>query len=195
MKFALIGVTGTAGKEIAANLKEHEVIEVPRSNGVDLATGEGLEEALHGTDVCVDASMSMAPDDEVLTELLSGVGHLVFLSITNLVKPVVTKFPYYAAKAAQVKLMRETDLPTSVVNSAQRMEFVLNPASSSEEDDTIKVEDWLIQLIALADAARTVAHTALGDGSLLAPKGADILGPDVAAYCTGLKKRLGLGGG
>lgn len=24
MKFALIGVTGTAGKEIAANLKEHE---------------------------------------------------------------------------------------------------------------------------------------------------------------------------
>ncbi|MDK7883322.1 hypothetical protein [Corynebacterium striatum] len=118
MKFALIGVTGTAGKEIAANLKEHEVIEVPRSNGVDLATGEGLEEALHGTDVCVDASMSMAPDDEVLTELLSGVGHLVFLSITNLVKPEVTKFPYYAAKAAQVKLMRETDLPTKVVNSA-----------------------------------------------------------------------------
>ncbi|HCT5225749.1 hypothetical protein [Corynebacterium striatum] len=75
------------------------------------------------------------------------------------------------------------------------MEFVLNPASSSEEDDTVKIEDWLIQRIALADAARTVAHSALGDGSLLAPKGADILGPDVAAYCTGLKKRLGLGGG
>ncbi|OFT50254.1 hypothetical protein HMPREF3155_08960 [Corynebacterium sp. HMSC06D04] len=92
----------------------------------------------------------------------TGVGHLVFLSITNLDEPENTKFPYYAAKAAQDKLVRETDLPTSVVNSAQRMEFVLNPASPSEEDDTVKVEDWLIKLIALADAARTVAHSAVG---------------------------------
>ncbi|OFN42353.1 MULTISPECIES: SDR family oxidoreductase [Corynebacterium] len=141
MKFALIGATGTEGREIAANLKEHEVIEVFRSNSVDLATGEGLEEALRGTDVCVDASMPMPPDDEDLTEFLTGAGHLVFLSITNLDKPEFTKFPYYAAKAAQEKLVRETDLPTSVVNSAQRMEFVVNPAYSSEEDDTVKVED------------------------------------------------------
>lgn len=128
------------------------------------------------------------------TEFLTGVGHLVFLSITNLDKSEVTKFPYYVAKAAQEKLVRETDLPTSVVNSAQRMEFVLNPASSSEEDDTVKVEDWLIQRIALADAARAVAHSVLGDGSLLAPKDADILGSDVAACCVGLKKQFWLGG-
>lgn len=75
------------------------------------------------------------------TEFLTGVGHLIFLSITSLGKPEVTKFSYYAAKAAQEKLMCETDLPTLVVNSAQRMEFVLNPASSSEEDDTVEVEN------------------------------------------------------
>ncbi len=33
----------------AANLKEHGVVQVARSNGEDLATGEGLEEALRGT--------------------------------------------------------------------------------------------------------------------------------------------------
>lgn len=85
--------------------------------------------------------MPMPPDDEDLTEFLTGVGHLVFLFITNLDKPEVAKLPYYAAKAAQEKLVRETNLPTSVVNSAQRMEFVVNPSYSSEEDDTVKVED------------------------------------------------------
>ncbi len=35
---------------------------------------------------------AVAPDDEALTELLSGVGHLVFLSIINLDKHEVTKF-------------------------------------------------------------------------------------------------------
>lgn len=37
------------------------------------------------------------------------------------------------------------------------------------------------------------ALLALGDGSLLAPKCADIVGPDVAVYCAGLKKQLWLG--
>ena len=49
MKLALIGATETEGKEVAANLKEH-VIEVSRSNGVDLATGDALLQKSYITD-------------------------------------------------------------------------------------------------------------------------------------------------
>lgn len=120
----------------------HQVVGLSRSSGVDLTTGEGLEAGLLGADVCVDVSMPVPAEGEDLVESLrkvserimaacekAGVGHLVFLSITNLDNPHVAGFEYYQGKFAQEQVLEDSALPTSIVHSAQWMEFVLNPAA------------------------------------------------------------------
>lgn len=57
MKIAVIGATGTAGRKVvqqlSAQAQGHEAVEVSRTKGVDVTTGEGLEEALAGVEVAV----------------------------------------------------------------------------------------------------------------------------------------------
>lgn len=234
MKIAVIGATGTVGKPLVKQLREagHDVAELSRSTGVDLTTGEGLRDGLAGADVCVDVSMPMPAEGEDLVKasvaaserLLAAVEaedveRVVFLSITNLDNPRVAEFEYYQAKVSQEETLRESSVPTSVVHSAQWMEFALNPAAVEETDDDVRVQDWLIQPVAAEEVARVLAEVAatpgdrviagpeqirlpdltrkvlsakgdgrpvkvvppalpaFGDGSLVAPEGAEVAGP------------------
>lgn len=177
MKIAVIGATGTAGRPVVEELEKagHQVVGLSRSAGVDLTTGEGLEEGLRGANVCVDVSMPMPAEGEDLVEGLRkvserivaacekvGVGHLVFLSITNLDKPSVAEFEYYQGKLAQEKVLEDSTLPTSIVHSAQWMEFALNPAAVEEGEAEVKVQDWLIQPIAMSEVATVIAEVVGG---------------------------------
>lgn len=57
--------TGTAGSRVTARLKGRDVavVEISRTHGVDLITGQGLSEALEGVDVVIDVSNPMPADD------------------------------------------------------------------------------------------------------------------------------------
>ena len=116
MKIAVIGATGTAGRKVVEHINAagHEAVEISRSTGVDITTGEGLEAALAGAEVAIDASSPWPAEGEDIGEFLSGVmrrvveawksaglKHIVYLSITNIDKPEVAKFDYYRAKALQ----------------------------------------------------------------------------------------------
>lgn len=50
MKITVIGATGTAGRKVVEQLKAagQEAVELSRATGVDLTTGEGLEQGLAG---------------------------------------------------------------------------------------------------------------------------------------------------
>lgn len=67
MRIAVAGATGNIGARTASFLERegHGVIRISRSLGVDLITGEGLDAALEGVDVVVDAISSppVSPDD------------------------------------------------------------------------------------------------------------------------------------
>lgn len=56
MRIAIAGGTGTVGRHAADAARErgHEVIVLTRSNGVDLVSGVGLEDALRGVDAVID---------------------------------------------------------------------------------------------------------------------------------------------
>lgn len=64
MQIAVAGATGTAGASTVALARErgHHVVEISRSAGVDLLTGEGLTAALAGVDVVIDASSPSLQD-------------------------------------------------------------------------------------------------------------------------------------
>jgi uncharacterized protein YbjT (DUF2867 family) len=56
MRIAVVGGTGAAGRLTVAVLRRagHAVVVVARSRGIDVLSGEGLDDALAGADAVVD---------------------------------------------------------------------------------------------------------------------------------------------
>lgn len=155
MKIAVIGATGTAGRKVVQQLSAqgHEAVEISRTKGVDVTTGEGQD---------IGEFLQKATGQIVKASESAGVGHIVYLSITNIDNPEVAKFDYYRAKALQEEALAQGSVPYSIVRSAQWMEFALNPAAVEERDNEVIVSDWYIQPIAVDDVAKTLVEVATG---------------------------------
>ncbi len=65
MKITVMGASGLIGTKVAGLLTAdgHEVVAASRGSGADVLTGEGLGEALAGTDVVVDVTNSPSFED------------------------------------------------------------------------------------------------------------------------------------
>ncbi|WP_105034040.1 SDR family oxidoreductase [Cryobacterium aureum] len=116
MKIAVLGATGTAGTRTASLFakKKISVLAVSRSTGVNLITGEGLNDALRGVDVVIDVSNAFPQDDamglhEALTSATrnvvencaaQGVDHLVFLSIAGVEDTIFDVFSCGSTKTS-----------------------------------------------------------------------------------------------
>lgn len=188
MKIAVLGASGTAGREVVrhARANGHDVAELSRSAGIDLATGTGLVEAFAGVDVVIDASAPQggSGDDVIAVHKTAaqhvskaaqeaGVGHLVYLSICNIGDECFDEFDYYVAKREQEDVYTASPLATSIVRSAQWMEFANNPAAVQFSDREVVVSDWLIQPIAVSEVAGELVRTAEGY-----PSNYDVAGPE-----------------
>ncbi|MEU8383385.1 NAD(P)H-binding protein [Streptosporangium sp. NPDC048865] len=187
MKFAVIGGTGLIGSKVVKILNEagHEAVPHSLSTGVDVLTGQGVDEALAGADVVVNLTNSPTFDEASpaffqtsMDNLLSaagrsGAGHFVILSIIG-VDQVPTD--YYRAKTLQEDLLKAGPVPYSIVRAAQFMEFVGDILSWTADDETVRLPRTPLQPVAAADVAATVADIAAGaplNGVL------DLAGPDV----------------
>lgn len=177
MKVAVMGATGTAGSKVVRRLKAKgaDIVEVSRSNGVDLVSGDGLAAAVKGADAVIDASNAFPSGDsmdwgEALTAAARNVtkacaaqhvNRLVFLSISGVENPAFDDFPYYVAKREQEKIVRDSGLDATIVKSTQWFEFSANPAVVTFHDDRIEVQDWLVQPIAADTVADVLVHEAM----------------------------------
>lgn len=136
MRVAVAGGTGLVGRHVVEALggAGHDPVVLARSCGVDLTTGAGLDRALTGVDVVVDASnvittsrrASMAFFSASTVHLLdagrrAGVGHHVALSIVGVDR---VAWGYYAGKLAQEELVLAGPLPATVLRATQFHEFV-----------------------------------------------------------------------
>lgn len=175
-KIVVIGGTGLIGSKVVAKLTAHghEAIAASPNTGVNSLTGEGLAEVLEGASTVVDVSNSpsFAPDDvlEFFTtstrnllaaEREAGVTHHVALTIVGTNRP--QNIPYFAAKVAQEKLIRESGIAYSLVHATQFFEFVGSIADISTTDGVVALPGALIQPIAAEDVATAVARAAAGD--------------------------------
>lgn len=176
MKVAVIGATGTAGSRVVKRLKAKDVpvVEVSRSRGVDLISGEGLTAALAGVDVAIDASNAFPTDEsmemgEALTSATrhvvdacarQGVPRLVFLSILGVENPVFDNFPYYVAKRKQEEIVRNSGLDATILKTSQWHEFATNPGAVTFDDDEVLVQDWLVQPVAADTVADVLVQEA-----------------------------------
>lgn len=186
-KIVVIGGTGLIGSKVVAKLNEHghEAVAAAPHTGVNALTGEGLADVLVGASTVVDVSNSpsFAPDDVLAffttstrnlleAEAAAGVAHHVALTIVGTNRP--QSIPYFAAKAAQEKLIRDAGRGHTLVHATQFFEFAGSIADVATEGGIVTLPGALIQPIAAEDVATAVARAAAG-----APQGdTEIAGPE-----------------
>ncbi|PZG02207.1 SDR family oxidoreductase [Micromonospora deserti] len=190
MKLTVIGGTGLIGSQVVQKLTAagHEAVPAAPSTGVDLLTGDGLDQALAGADVVVNVANSPTFDEASLdffrttmTNLLAageraGVRHQVILSIVGVDQ--VPQLDYYRAKTLQEDLLRQGPTPYSIVRATQFFEFVNAIISWTSDDKTVRLPATRVQPMAAADVVNAVVEV-----STAAPLNGihNVAGPDVFA--------------
>ena len=191
MKIVVIGGTGLIGSKTAAILRQggHEVVAASPRSGVNTITGEGLKEAMVGTQVVIDVANSPSFEDRAVLEFFetsgrnllaaesaANVRHHVALSIVATDR---TDNGYFRAKVAQEKLIETSSIPYTIVRATQFMEFLGGIADSSVDGNKVRLPPILFQPIASDDVATMVADVALAP-----PRGGivEIAGPERAPF-------------
>ncbi|MFD8095881.1 NAD(P)H-binding protein [Streptomyces sp. SID8361] len=174
MKFAVMGGTGLIGSQVVKNLNAagHEAVPHSQSTGVDVISGQGVDEAVAGADVVVNLTNSPTFDEASpaffqtsMDNLLAaaqkaGVGHFVILSIVGVDQ--VPELDYYRAKTLQEEILAAGPIPYSIVRATQFMEFMESVLSWTADSDTVRLPATPIQPIAAKDVAAAVAEVAAG---------------------------------
>ncbi|SHM93866.1 SDR family oxidoreductase [Mucilaginibacter sp. OK098] len=188
MKIVIIGGTGLIGTKVAGHLRElgHSVLASSPSTGVNSVTGEGLKEALKGTDVVIDLSNSPSFEDGAVleffeksgrnlmaAELEAGVKHHLALSIVGVDR--MQDVGYMRAKKVQEDLIRNSGIPFTIIRSTQFIEFIPALAGASTQGNEIHGSHVQFQPIAAEDVAALVTQFALAAAENLTP---EIAGPD-----------------
>ena len=169
-RIAVTGATGRVGSHLVEILAQrgHDVVPIARSKGVDVVTGEGVDEALVGVETIIDAATGPSPDQEQATAFFTasarnvqragasaGAKRIVVVSIIG-----IDKFGggYNAAKVAQEQTLLEGPLPVRIVRAAQFHEFVGPLVGWTIEDGVAHVPEMRTQLVAARIVAEAVKN-------------------------------------
>jgi uncharacterized protein YbjT (DUF2867 family) len=169
------GGTGTLGR-----------LGVPRLR--DLATGEGIDAAVEGTEIIVHCAGSTKGDEDkarhlVRAALAAGVRHLVYISVVGADRiPVASAvdramFGYFASKLAAERVVTESGLPWTTLRATQFHDLILMTARQMARLPVIPVPPgFRFQPVDAGEVAERLVELALGTPAGLAP---DIAGPRV----------------
>jgi uncharacterized protein YbjT (DUF2867 family) len=176
MKIVVIGGSGLIGSKVVNNLKKlgHEVFAASPNTGVNTITGEGLSEALKGADKVVDVANSPSfADDDVMeffktsghnllaAEKEAGIKHHIALSIVGADR--LPNSGYLRAKVEQERLIRESEIPYTILHSTQFFEFAGGIVKEATNGDTIHLSSALFQPIASDDVVDAMVDLTLKD--------------------------------
>lgn len=191
-RIAVAGATGRVGSHAVTVLREqgYDVVEIARSRGVDVITGEGLAEALAGVEAVIDAATGPSPEEQAATEFFTtsarnlqelgqqaGVQRIVAVSIIG-----TDRFSggYGAAKIAHERAHLAGPMSTHVLRASQFHEFVEQLVDWGRQGDVSRVPVMRTQLVAARSVAEELAALA-SDPERFAAAGAgaisEIAGP------------------
>ncbi len=171
-KIAVTGATGRVGSPLVEILEQrgHDVVPIARSKGIDVISGEGLDQALAGVDTIIDTATWPTPDHEEATEFFTtsarnlqragaevGTRGIVVVSIIG-----IDKFQggYNAAKLAQEQALLEGPLPVRIVRAAQFHEFFDQFVGWMTHDGVAYLPEMRTQPVAAHVVAETLADAA-----------------------------------
>lgn len=173
MRVAVAGGTGTVGRHaVQALISEgHEPVVLARSHGVNVVTGEGLDDALMGVAAVIDASnvittqrkKSVAFFTASTQHLLeaghrAGVTHHVALSIVGIDR---VDYGYYEGKRRQEELVLTGPVPGTVLRATQFHEFA-GQVLAGTKGPLALVPTMRIQPVAAREVGKGLAVLAVG---------------------------------
>ncbi|MET9315317.1 NAD(P)H-binding protein [Kribbella sp. NPDC003505] len=178
---AVAGATGAVGRHVVANLRDRglKVLPIARSLGVDLVTGAGLREALTGADAIIDVCNVVTTGRRASVDFFGkatanlvdaaealGIERYVLLSIVGIDE---VDYGYYEGKRIQEKLLRDSEVPHTILRATQFHEFAaqmlermswgpiaLVPMFKSAPVAAEEVADRLVELATFAPSARNL---------------------------------------
>lgn len=188
MRIAVAGGTGLVGRHTVSALRRagHETIVLARSFGIDVATGDGLDQALAGVQAVVDVTNVQGADPVAVREgfatatrnLLAAerrarVQHHVLLSIVGLDR--IEGNAHYAGKRAQEQLVASAEVPSTIQRATQFHEFAGMLVEWGRRGSEATVPPALVQPVAAAEVGAVLAELAAAP-----PKGRalDLAGPE-----------------
>jgi uncharacterized protein YbjT (DUF2867 family) len=171
MRILVIGGSGLIGSRLVGRLRQsgHYLVAASPSTGVNTVSGDGLPEAMEGTDVVVDVANSPSFDAAVAwdfflasgqnifaAERAGGAKHHIALSVVGTDR--LLDSGYFRAKLLQEQLVRESGIPHTILRSTQFFEFMRGIAGSNIESRAIRLSPALTQPVAADDVAETLAQ-------------------------------------
>ncbi|REE88960.1 uncharacterized protein YbjT (DUF2867 family) [Paenibacillus taihuensis] len=174
MKITVIGGSGLIGSKLVNILRErgHEVVAASPSLGVNSVTGEGLEDAIRGSQVVVDVTSPPSFEDKEVMDFFvkstrnllaaeqdAGISHHVALSVVGTDR--LQESGYFRAKLAQEELIKSSGVPYTIVRATQFFEFVSSIALVATEGDIVRLPSALTQPMVSDDVAAAVADFTL----------------------------------
>jgi uncharacterized protein YbjT (DUF2867 family) len=175
MKIVVIGGTGLIGSKLIDKLHAdgHDALAASPNTGVDVITGQGLDEALAGADVVVDVANAPDWDDAAVmdffqtsarnilaAEAAAGTSHHVALSVVGTER--LQGSGYFRAKLVQEEAIKAAAIPSTILRATQFFEFIGRIADSGTHDGTVSLPPLLFQPEAAGDVAAALADIAAG---------------------------------
>src|SRR5262249_29583491 len=192
-----VRVLGRRNREGGQGIKEgEEAIEFVRG---DLATGEGIEAAVEGTEIIVHCAGSNKRDEDKARHLVRAASrakarHLLYISVVGADRiPVVSSidramFGDFASKLAGERAVADSGLPWTTLRATQFHELILITARQMARLPVIPVPaHFHFQPIDAGEVAARLVELALGTPSGLVD---DMAGPRVYAMAELLRGYL-----
>ncbi|WP_329044512.1 SDR family oxidoreductase [Streptomyces sp. NBC_01422] len=188
MRIAVAGGTGWLGKHVVEEVRAtgHEAVVLSRSCGVDLTTGQGLDDALRDVPRIIDVT-NLATTNRKRSEVFfnaatshlleagrtAGIEHHVALSIVGAAD---IDFGYYFGKRRQEELVLASGLPTTVLRATQFHEFAAQMLGEPGTGGPFAVVPQMYsQPVAAREVAAALVRTVLGPAAGMAP---ELAGPE-----------------
>ncbi len=187
VRVAVAGGTGVIGRYVVEELAAagQEPVVLARSRGVDLVTGAGLDAVMAGVSVVIDVSnitttsgtKAIAFFDRVSRNLLDagervGVAHHVVLSIVGIDR---VGLPYYRGKLRQEEVVRNGQIPWTVLRATQCHEFAAQTLDRVPKPFAV-VPRMRTQPVAAREVAQHLVQLAVASAQGMSP---DLAGPRV----------------
>lgn len=172
----VIGATGLIGRQLVPLLRGagHHVTAASRDSGVDLLTGQGLDDALADAEVVIDVINSATPEDSAeaffeqtaanlsAAAAKAGARHYVVLSIVG-ADEMAPRAGYIRGKVAQERAATTSGVPWTVVRATQFHELAEPITESLIAGDEVRAPTALIQPIDSAEVAAILARVVVNE--------------------------------